>query len=100
MQTSVVRNSVLKFGQALDYAQIVLKKQCGFNAVADFTEFMPAPNRLIQQRHLAFFHGVEKLGIVLSRLKLINQKFCRLQLIHRIHHFAQHPDFLQQIRGD
>ena len=39
-------------------------------------------------------HGFDELGIILGRLELINQKFHRLQVIHRMQQLAQQPDFL------
>src|SRR5437868_3635735 len=47
---------------------------------------------------LASPHAVEEVRVALRPFDLVEQKFHRLELVHRVEQFAQYPHFLQDIR--
>src|SRR5512139_1734260 len=40
-------------------------------------------------------HRIEEVSVILGRLDFVEQKLHRLQIVHWVEQFAQHPDFLQ-----
>src|SRR4051812_18904787 len=51
-------------------------------------------------RVLTAAHGVEKLGVRLGGLQLVDQEFGRFELVHGKEELSQHPDLLQDRRFD